>query len=98
MLDRLLDRFVSLVTRRRGLVIASVLGIVLSCASQLPHLAMDSSPELLMISSGAYAAEARDFRARFGDPDSVVVLCVVGPDVTALAALQYVHDLSRHFQ
>ncbi len=98
MLDSALDRFASFVTRRRGLVIAAVVGIAIFCASQLPRLRMDSSPDDLMMSQGDYAADAREFRARFGDTDSVVVLLVAADDVTSLGALQYVHDLSRHFQ
>ena len=98
MLDRFLDRFASTVTRRRKLVIGVVLGATLACASQLPRLRTDSSPEELMISSAGYTAEAREFREHFGDTDSVVALLVLADDVTTQPALQYVHDLSLHFR
>ena len=98
MLDRFLDRIASGVTRRRRLVIVTVLGIAIVCASQLPRLGTDASPEELMVSNVGYAEAAREFRAHFGDTDSVVLLLVGADDVTALAPLRYVHVLSRHFE
>ncbi|HEY8430097.1 MAG TPA: MMPL family transporter [Sandaracinaceae bacterium] len=97
MLDPLLDRFASSVTRRRKLVLALVFGATALFASQLPKLRLDASPEQLMISYGGYEERARAFRERFGDVDSVVTLLVTADDVTSLPALRYVHRLSRHF-
>jgi predicted RND superfamily exporter protein len=97
MLDRAVVRFAETVTRRRKLVIAAVVGVTVFCASQLPHLRPDPSPEKLMISYGGYEARAREFRACFGDSDSVVALLVAADDVTAQPILEYVHRLSLHF-
>ena len=98
MLDETLDRFARTVTRRRRLVIAAVVGVTVFCASQLPRLTPDPSPEKLILSHGGYEDEAREFRARFGDTDSVVALLVAADDVTTQPVLQYVHRLSLHFR
>src|SRR4051812_39794038 len=97
MLDRALDRFVSIVTRHRKVVIAFVLAVAAVCASQLPRLELDSAAEALMISRAGYAAEMREFREQFGDTDGVVLLLVGASDVTSRPALEHVHTLSRHF-
>src|SRR5688500_14412112 len=98
MFDRALDSFARAVTQRRKLVLFGVLGVTILCATQLPNLQTDSAPEKLIVSFGGYEAEAREFRERFGNPDSVVALLVRADDVTARPALQYVHDLSLRFQ
>ncbi len=98
MLDRALDLYAAFVARRRKLVIARVAGAAVLCASQLPHLTADASPEELMVSVGGYREHLREFRERFGNPDNVVALLVVADDVTSRAALQHVHRLSRHFR
>jgi hydrophobe/amphiphile efflux-3 (HAE3) family protein len=98
MFERFLDRFADIVTNRRRMVIASLLGVVIFCALQLPRLETDSSPENLIISFGGYEQSVRDFRSYFGDTDSVVALLVVADDVRSQNALQYIHDLSRLFR
>lgn len=97
MLDRLLDFVAVTVTRRRAAVLLSVAAFVVFCASQLPHLQTDASPENLVISFGGYQQRVADFQRYFGDTDSVVVLLVEAEDATQLEPLRYVHHLSRHF-
>lgn len=98
MLERFLARLGVVLTTRRGLVIGALALFTAFCASQLPKLALDPSPENLIISFGGYEERVRSFREHFGDTDSVVVLLVEADDATALEPLRYVHRLSRHFQ
>jgi predicted RND superfamily exporter protein len=97
MLHRALDRFSSFVVHRRGLVLAFVVAVLIACAAQLPRLRTDSSPENLIVSFGGYEDDEREFRAQFGNPDSVVALLVRADDVTTRRPLDYVHRLSTHF-
>ncbi len=98
MFDRWIDRFAELVTTQRKLVLLGVALFVAFCAAQLPHLQTDTAPENLIISFGGYEERVREFRSYFGDTDSVIVLLVTADDVTQLAPLRYVHQLSRHFK
>ena len=98
MLERLLDSVAVTVTRRRGAVLICVGLFVVFCATQIPRLQTDSSPENLIISFGGYEERVADFQRYFGDTDSVAVLLVEAPDATQQAPLGYVHQLSRHFQ
>ncbi|MDQ3035833.1 MAG: efflux RND transporter permease subunit [Myxococcota bacterium] len=98
MLDRFLARFGDFITARRGLVIGALALLTVLCASQIPKLRTDSSPENLIISFGGYEERVRAFRENFGDTDSVVALLISAEDATALTPLRYVHRLSRHFQ
>jgi predicted RND superfamily exporter protein len=98
MLDRFIDRFAEIVTGQRKLVLLVIALIVAFFAAQIPRLETDTAPENLIISFGGYEQRVHEFRSYFGDTDSVIVLLVTADDVTQLAPLQYVHDLSRHFQ
>ncbi len=98
MLDRWIDRFAEIVTGQRKVVLLGVFLLVAFCAAQLPRLQTDTAPENLIISFGGYEERVREFRSYFGDTDSVIVLLVTADDVTQLAPLQYVNDLSRHFK
>src|SRR5262245_20544462 len=98
MLERFLDWFAGAVLLRRGPILLAVAALVVFCALQLPSLQTDAAPENLIISFGGYEERVQQFRRYFGDTDSVVVLLIEAEDVTQRDALDYVHQISRHFE
>ena len=96
MLTRSLDAAAVWITTHRRTVLLLVAVFVALCASQLPRLQTDASPENLLVSYGGYAERARELHEAFGDPDSVMVLLVEAEDATTLEPLRHVHRLSRY--
>lgn len=94
-----LDRLAALVSTRPGLVVGLLLAATVGLGSQIPKLEIDPAPENLISSFEGNEIEiTNDFKEAFGDTDRVVVLLVSAPDVLTQEPLQYVHDLTRHFE
>lgn len=95
----ILDRLAALVSVRPGLVVGVLLAATVGLGSQIPKLEVDPAPENLISSFEGNEIEiTNDFKEYFGNTDRVVVLLVSAPDVLTQEPLQYVHDLTRHFE
>lgn len=97
--DRLLERVARVLTEHRFVVLVVIAVITVLLGSQIPKIAVDPAPENLISSfeGKAQQVDAR-FRAAFGDSGRVLVVLVRGRNVLSTPALQFQHDLARHFQ
>lgn len=93
-----LDRFASFLIERRGVVLGALAILTVGLATQIPRLQVDPAPEnLIRQSDGAAERLEGRFAEAFGDSSRVLVVVVQGEDVLATPALQYQHDIARHF-
>lgn len=98
-MNRFLDAFAGLLTRRRGLMLGIIGAITLGLGIWIPQLVADPTPQQLTASGVEDQAEiSANFNRRFGNPDHVVVMLITADDVLAPEPLAYVHRLARAFQ
>ncbi len=97
-MQRLTDAIATIVTRRRGAVLAFIAVLTLATGAWLPTLDVDPRPQQLTVSSLEDQGQINAaFAERFGNPDHVVVLLVSAEDVLDAEPLAYVHRLATAF-
>lgn len=98
MVRLLTDRLTSIVLRHRGPVLVLLGLLFLGMGYQATRLRGDFTPQDLFVVSDEQQAITEAFKARFGDTENVVLVVVEFEDLLQGPVVQYIHDLSRHFQ
>ncbi|MFO0693105.1 MAG: efflux RND transporter permease subunit [Polyangiales bacterium] len=94
-----LDLLADVLTKQRVPVLATVFVATALLASQIPKIELDPAPENLIASfEGTERQTDERFKRNFGDSGRVLVLLFEGRNVLSVPALQYQHDVARHFQ
>lgn len=79
-------------------VLWAALGVALFCATFVPKLGFDFSPQQLFRSTSDAAAYREEFAQRFGREDNLVFIIVEADDVFAPPVLQFTRDLTQRLR
>ncbi len=86
------------VTKHPRAILGITLVLTLAIASEIPNIERNPSPEDMIASFEDYDAIRDRFEEDFGNTDQIALLIVVADDVTSLPVLDYVHELTEHFE
>lgn len=97
---RILNAFAVSVVRFRGIVIIGFVALTAFFGSRLPHMKVDSAPERLLASfhEKQNNQALQEFHKAFGANERVVVLVLRARNILTQTNLQYLQQLSLHFE
>ena len=93
-----LETLSNVVIRYRVLVIVAILVVFLVAGAQTSNLTADFTPQDLFTTFEDEQAVLEEFKEVFGNTESVLLILVEADDVLRTEVVQYVHDLSLHFE
>ena len=98
MTDRLLEALASFVIRNRVFVLVGILVLFLVALTQTTKITADFTPQDLFTTFEEEQAVLEEFKAVFGNTESVLLILVQTDDVLEQEVVQYIHDVSLHFE
>ncbi len=86
------ENLARLILKYRKLVLALVIFITLACATSVPFLKFNFTPQQLFESTSDYDKLRERFAERFGREDNLTMVILEAPDVYSPEVLTYIHQ------
>lgn len=92
------DKLADFVVNHARLILLVALGVAVICATNIPKLGFDFTPQQLFRSTSDAAEYRETFAQRFGREDNLVFIIVEADDVFRPDVLEFARDLTQRLQ